>query len=239
MKIPSKPIKNPSLESILVKEYRSFARLHQPSMQSIEELVVNGSLSSFFAREIFPIAATWIKNITEVVMLEMNGTMSVKVLEDWSFSKEEQIKIRCLVEKSKQINCGVALLHMKEKLPNFVNKFGFNIGLFLPLWWMGVKEAWHRSLIQSVLNSLSEAFDEKSEVNAGVLNFTDKEIPPELMLVLSKGRKYIPHINENAEEAVERFETEILEQAIWYRHKIGKGRKKRFDNVEGLEIKTV
>ena len=148
--------KRPKLQAILHKEFQNFIRTHQRSLFDMRDEIFKKNIQSFFAREIFPIAEKWITDITNVAVMEVNGPMEVKVQEDRSFTEESILKVRDLLKKSEDINCIIALDKMTAKLDLFVNKFLFNIDMFLPLWWMGVKESWHKEFISCYLEAIAD-----------------------------------------------------------------------------------
>lgn len=218
----------PNLEAVLHDEFEKFILLHQPSVFCLKNDVYNKSVRPFFKNKIFPLAEKWISNITGVASSEVSSLLSITVDKERSLSIEEQDKIKQMVIKSREINTSFVLTNMKNKLPLFIDRFGFNINLFLPLWWMGVKEVWHYNFVSSFINSLKIGFDEKIQVTSGVFNFTDHVICPRLLSVLEKGRKYIPHIRDDDGDATDRFKAEIINQALWYSWRI-EGRKVQVD----------
>ena len=229
--------KRPKLQAILHKEFQNFIGTHQRSLFDMRDEIFKKTIHSFFAREIFPIAEKWITDITNVAVMEVNGPMEVKVQEDRSFTEGSILKVRDLLKKSEDINCIIALDKMTAKLDLFVNKFLFNIDMFLPLWWMGVKESWHKEFISSYLEAIDTEINGRSGVAAGIFNFTNKEIPPEIYMVLSKGKNYIPHIKESSRTALERFECELINQATWYSKNIE--RRKIYNDHAGMNTREI
>ena len=205
--------KRPKLRAILHKEFQNFIGTHQKYLFGMREEIFKKTIESFFAKEIFPIADKWITDITNVAVMEVNGPMEVKVQSDRSFTEESILKVRDLLKKSEDINCMIALDKMTAKLNLFTNRFLFNIEMFLPMWWMGVSESWHKEFINSYLEAINTEINGRSGVAAGIYKFTNKEIPPEIYKVLSKGKNYIPHIKESSHTAVERFESKLINQA--------------------------
>ena len=50
---------------------------------------------------------------------------------------------------------------------------------------MGVKEAWKKSFLEAFMTGSENGFIKKLEISAGVVNFTDKEIPDTLLNILT------------------------------------------------------
>ena len=94
---------------------------------------------------------------------------------------------------------------MQSKIGKFKNRLSFNLNQFLPIWWVGVRGTWHAHFLQDFTAGLDESFGDKLKISAGIFNFTKETIPEHILKTISKGRKYIPHIEETYESAINRF----------------------------------
>jgi hypothetical protein len=155
-----------------------------------------------------------------VATRELEGTLSIKVGKDGTLDEEDKKKLKETIVLSKRINDLIMLESMMEKLSFFKNKYLFNMQMFLPMWWMRVKETWHRNLLDSFMDRVQTAFCEKLQISAEIVNFTDKEIPPLMLAVMSKGRKYIPSIQEDEKKVGARVIEDIVHHAVWYSGKM-------------------
>ena len=224
MPLTIKEIKRPNLEAILAKEFKLFITVHQPNLLNRLDDIRNRLLSSFFVKNIFPIANEWISTISYIAVTEVTNPLEIKVQNDGTFTKEDLIRIRKLAEDSKKINCYVVLNLMKTQIQSLKSSF-INIELFLPQWWIAVREVWHMNFLSSLLSHIDSEIQTRPK--AGVFNFTGKMIPDRVIDILNKGKKFIPHNRDNCHSAVNRFQTELLEQIVWYSKKFEKGGKKR------------
>ena len=210
-----------NLATILLQEFYGFIETHQASLQPLHNEVFNG-VKAFFTREVFPLAETWINNVSAVSVSEVKSTLNITIDPDRILNENDRSKIMEKLAMSEKINDVRMLEEMEKRTKNFKNIYSFNLQMFLPIWWMGVKEAWHKAFLGSFMTSSKNGFLKKLQISAEVVNLTDKEIPKTLLNVLTKGNKYIPQVYENAARTTKRVETEIVKQAWWYSKKIEK-----------------
>ena len=123
MPLTIKEIKRPNLEAILAKEFKLFITVHQPNLLNRLDDIRNRLLSSFFVKNIFPIANEWISTISYIAVTEVTNPLEIKVQNDGTFTKEDLIRIRKLAEDSKKINCYVVLNLMKTQIQALKSSF--------------------------------------------------------------------------------------------------------------------
>ena len=220
MKLVLETLRTLNLSAILFREFNLFVEIHQAALLPIQDKIFS-DINSFFTREIFPLAEMWIQNITSVSISEVKSTLNITINKNRTIDEKTTAEIKEKILLSEKIN-DVRTLEEMMKLSIGFNNSQFNLDLFLPLWWMGVKEAWHKSFLEAFMTGSEKGFINKLEISAGVVNFTDKKIPEVLLHILAKGSRFIPCSKENIAGTTKRVEKEIIDHALWYFRKIEK-----------------
>ena len=214
-------LKTVNMAVILFREFRIFIEIHQKPLEPFRDRIFD-EIRSFFSHGIFPLAEIWINNISTVSTSEVSSTLNITIAPDLVLCEEDKAKVFEKIKMSEKINDVIVLKEMLKRTGNFRNNYSFHLRMFLPLWWMGVKEAWHKVFLEAFMMGSRNGFLKKLEIPSGVVNMTNKEIPDTLLNILSKGSKYIPQVHKDAALTIKRVETEIIDHALWYSRKVEK-----------------
>ena len=224
-----KKLEDVNLYSVFDLEFRKFSSKFNMDMEEIKQ---QGVIRKIFSGEIFSIARKWLSVVSKTAASEIVSSVSIKIQGNGTMSAEDIVKLKSLIIDSREINTKIALGKMRNSLKVQKLKYTFNILLFLSMFWMGVKENWHNGFMQVLVQCQNEAFERKLKINTGVINFTNSNIPSRLEDILSKGRKFIPEVEETQFGAIKDFEAQILNQVRYYAWKYEKIRiHKKHENV--------
>ena len=148
-------------------------------------------------------------------------------------SKEQIMKVRKLIQKSSGINPEVTFNNMASKLGSFHCSVDFKIELFLPQWWLGVREEWNKIFTDFLVKKIKEGLKLKPSV--GFFNLTDAIIPAVTLEILNKGPKFVPYTLPDTPQ-VKDFEENLYKQVFWLLNMLEKdsGSIPQFSHVSSL-----
>ena len=192
-------------------ELTLFLYVHQPKLVQ-HKPYLEVQLKSFFKSNLFPLAKTWILNISEVALSEYDEPLLLETPPHSCLSKEQIMKVRKLIQKSSGINPEVTFNNMASKLGSFHCSIDFKIELFLPQWWLGVREEWNKIFTDFLVKKIKEGLKLKPSV--GFFNLTDAIIPAVTLEILNKGPKFVPYTLPDTPQ-VKDFEENLYKQVFW------------------------
>ena len=89
---------NLNLMLILVSELTSFLEVHNQDLLKCKDSLKH-SLQPFFHNHIFPLATTWIRNISEAAVQESQSFLSVKIAPYNQLSDDQILDIKKLIKR--------------------------------------------------------------------------------------------------------------------------------------------
>ena len=129
----------PNYASILDNELNKFLEVHQRSLLP-SKLSLFNSLRSFFKTHMFPVAETWVYNITNEAIQELTNPLSIEITPNSTLSENQKSQILNLIHLSMAINPEITLYKMKSLSSYFKEDASFKLRSLISQWWLGVRE---------------------------------------------------------------------------------------------------
>ena len=89
-------------------------------------------------------------------------------------------------------------------------------------WYETFLKEWDRNLERLIVEAIKSGHKKKLQLELGVYNFSDKQIPEAARDILKLGKKAVPLVNKGVEAALSKFEDELYQYLTKYRRQIQK-----------------
>ena len=87
-------------------------------------------------------------------------------------------------------------------------------------WYETFLKEWDRTLEDLIVEAIKSGHKKKLQLELGVYNFSDKQIPEAAQDILKLGKKAVPLVNKGVEAALSKFDDELYQYLIKYRRQI-------------------
>ena len=87
-------------------------------------------------------------------------------------------------------------------------------------WYETFLKEWDRTLEDLIVEAIKSGHKKKLQLELGVYNFSDKQIPEAAQDILKLGKKAVPLLNKGVEAALSKFDDELYQYLIKYRRQI-------------------
>ena len=81
-------------------------------------------------------------------------------------------------------------------------------------WYETFLKEWDRNLERLIVEAIKSGHKKKLQLELGVYNFSDKQIPEAARDILKLGKKAVPLVNKGVEAALSKFEDELYQYLI-------------------------
>ena len=153
---------------------------------------------------------SWEDTISDLISSSAGRPISMKLQQDNKFSPDQFRFLEQLIGRSADINPEVILAKLfsscKADFPEYVQvsvDTSFATGIFVSMVWYELLHLWYQEFCVVLCGKLKAAFAKKLSIpRNAVYNFTEVEIDPRTLDILSHGPHYIPAFGESKSQVV-------------------------------------